>query len=132
MGLDVWAYTTANEPMDNHKFLDVLPVVVGGEMTQADGNYPYGIFNGAAFRGREYARVIEDYLSDYNNEGFSLYEDMDNEKVGRFCAALSQFVDHVYNEVTWKHEIVSYAELRALYEWVRVVAINGGKIHANF
>lgn len=129
MGLDVWAYNSRNEPMDERRFFGIIPVLVGGERIKVtDPRYPCGVFNHNNFRGREYSRVMTDLLG----EEFTLYQDMDNQKVSDYCGSMSQLLSHNLWEDEWKHEIVSYTELLALYQWMRTVAVNDGNIRASY
>jgi hypothetical protein len=115
--------------MDDKWFFGITPLFLYGERIKVtDPQYPFGVFNHNTFRGREYSRVLTDLLG----EEYTLYQDMDNAKVHDFCGGLSQLLSHTLHEDEWKDEIVSFRELLALYDWMRIVARNGGNVHASY
>jgi hypothetical protein len=114
MGLDTYAYHRNSdgktEMMPDHLFAGIPPVLCGGIFS--------GNGCGASFRGKVYSAFIS------NAAGLDLYqEEIPNDTVRRAADALEVWI---LENPHLDFSDISRAEIRALADWFRVVANNGG------
>lgn len=114
MGLDTYAYHLNSDgkavPMPDHLFAHIPPVLCGGLFS--------GNGCGASFRGKVYNAFTA------NAAGLDLYrEEIPNPVVSRAVDALDQWI---LENPHLEFSDISPEEIRALADWFRVVARNGG------